>query len=371
MAWFRLEGRGAFHHKVVAAGDEAYGAWVRAGQWSSDQLTDGFIPVAVALQINRRAKVWDKLCDVRLLHKVDGGYQVHDFLDWNPSSEVERERREATRERRREAGRIGGKKSGEVRRANSEKINDSAEVSDEARSKNEAKCFNDCLPVASDLLEAKTKQNEAPNPSPNPREDISTTLVRAGERARDVSAEGSTLPLEPTKPTEPPPPTSRRQEGLATGQQLASLPTTITTVVWLSTAEQVAGSKMLDALRGAGRGDAGNGPLARSATMHVVRELLKYSNAAGNTGRLSVDDVVNAIAHVAEKERIRLLAMTEVPQSDGKLNQHVINTVRGWRGGDNGVGRQFNPRKSKKLGQFDDDLSLVYNEVTGEYERTC
>jgi hypothetical protein len=78
MAWFRLEGRGAFHHKVLAAGNEAYGAWCRAGQWSSDQLTDGFVPRAVAEQI-AKPKVWAKLIAARLVDDVDAGYQIHDL----------------------------------------------------------------------------------------------------------------------------------------------------------------------------------------------------------------------------------------------------------------------------------------------------
>lgn len=155
MAWFRLEGRGAFHHKVLAAGNEAYGAWCRAGQWSSDQLTDGFVPAAVAEQI-AKAKVWAKLVEARLVHEDDGGYRIHDFLDWNPSSEQEREKREAMREKRREAGKIGGKRSGEARRgeANAKQTGST----DEANPKQSA----------SRSGEANAKQNEAPNPNPNP-----------------------------------------------------------------------------------------------------------------------------------------------------------------------------------------------------------
>ena len=41
LMWFRLAGEGAFHAKVIEAGDEAYGAWVRAGQWCSEHLTEG------------------------------------------------------------------------------------------------------------------------------------------------------------------------------------------------------------------------------------------------------------------------------------------------------------------------------------------
>lgn len=155
MSWFRLEGRGAFHHKVLAAGNEAYGAWCRAGQWSSDQLTDGLVPRAVAEQI-AKPKVWSKLVAANLIHEAEGGYQIHDFLDFNPSSEEERARREVTREKRREAGKLGGKRSGEVRRGEAD--------SKQPASNGEANAKQS----ASGLLEANAKQNEAPNPNPNP-----------------------------------------------------------------------------------------------------------------------------------------------------------------------------------------------------------
>lgn len=183
MTWFRLEGRGAFHHKVIAAGDEAYGAWVRAGQWSCDQLTDGHIPLATALLINRKPKVWAKLVEVRLLDEAEGGYRIHDFLDWNPSSDEERARREEVREKRREAGRIGGKRSGERRREEADRKHGAGSDANQDGSKREANAKH----VASPELEAKAKQNEAPSPSPSPRD---LTHSRAGARTREDQGEG-------------------------------------------------------------------------------------------------------------------------------------------------------------------------------------
>lgn len=158
MSWFRLEGRGAFHHKVLAAGNEAYGAWCRAGQWSCEQLTDGLVPRAVAEQI-AKPKVWLKLVEARLLLETDVGYQIHDFLDFNPSSEQERAKREELRERRRESGRAGGKRSGEVRRGGKQ-----LGAPKQTGSKPEANRKQSASTGASFLL----KQNEAPSPSPSP-----------------------------------------------------------------------------------------------------------------------------------------------------------------------------------------------------------
>lgn len=166
MSWFRLEGRGAFHHKVLSAGNEAYGAWCRAGQWSSDQLTDGRVPSAVAEQI-AKPKVWAKLVEARLAHAIEGGYQIHDFLDFNPSSEQERAKREEMREKRRESGRAGGKRSGEVRRG--EANGKQTGSGDEAHAKQSA----------STGASVSAKQNEAPSPSPSP---IQNTDLSPGEQ---------------------------------------------------------------------------------------------------------------------------------------------------------------------------------------------
>jgi hypothetical protein len=138
MSWFRVDDKMAFHAKVVAAGNEAVGAWVRAGAWSCDQLTDGVIPKANALVI-APARVWRRLVEVRLVVSRPDGFELHGFHDYNPSAAEVRAEREAKSEAKRRAGAAGGRRSGEVR-----------------RSKNEAD------------REAEPKQNEAPIPIPIP-----------------------------------------------------------------------------------------------------------------------------------------------------------------------------------------------------------
>src|SRR5256885_10305489 len=106
MPWFRLDDQGAFHAKVVAAGNEAYGAWCRAGQWCSAQLSDGLIPWAIALMIGPR-KLWERLIKVRLCEGVDDEHlRIHDFLVYNPSAEEVRRRQTE----KSEAGKAGAAK---------------------------------------------------------------------------------------------------------------------------------------------------------------------------------------------------------------------------------------------------------------------
>lgn len=187
MSWFRLEGRGAFHHKVLAAGNEAYGAWCRAGQHAAEYLTDGFIPGSVARQIEKSSKVWRRLVEARLIDEVEGGYQIHDFLDWNPSSDQERAKRDAMREKRRENGRAGGKRSGEVRRgeANAKQTRST----DEANVKQSAS-----LPS-----EANAKQNEPPSPSPSPSPRERNTLSEADASAEQADLFGASPAPPPTR----------------------------------------------------------------------------------------------------------------------------------------------------------------------------
>lgn len=99
MPWFKVDDNLAFHAKVVAAGNPAMGLWVRAGSWSADQLTDGFVPdhMLPALGTSAQAK---RLVEVRLWEKADGGFRFH---EWN------RDGRQPTRadvEKRREEDRV-------------------------------------------------------------------------------------------------------------------------------------------------------------------------------------------------------------------------------------------------------------------------
>lgn len=159
MAWFRIDEQASFHAKVLMAGNEAYGAWCRAGAWSSGHGTNGRIPRAVALTIAPE-RVWKRLVDARieaggngLAIPTDDGWQIHDFLDWNPSADEVRAERESLREARRRAGMAGGIRSGEARRA---KQDGSADEANPKHTGSNAEANG----------EAKAKQNEAPIPIP-------------------------------------------------------------------------------------------------------------------------------------------------------------------------------------------------------------
>jgi hypothetical protein len=92
MTWFKVDDNLALHTKVLRAGNEAIGMWVRAGSWSAQQLTDGHIPREI-VAILGGDKVAARLVAVGLWHETEGGYDFHEWSERQPSRQkVERER---------------------------------------------------------------------------------------------------------------------------------------------------------------------------------------------------------------------------------------------------------------------------------------
>lgn len=94
MAWLRMDDRVRTHPKLVAAGPAAAWFWFCGICYSREHLTDGFIPTGIiatlAPGVSSGKKLASKLVDCGLWHIAEGGFTVHDFLDWNPSrSDVE------------------------------------------------------------------------------------------------------------------------------------------------------------------------------------------------------------------------------------------------------------------------------------------
>ena len=110
MPWFRVDDSLDTHHKAIAAGNEALGLWVRCGAYAARHLTDGFIPESIALLYGSRALA-DTLVAAKLWRRAKGGWQMHDYLDRNPS----REEVAGLRAKRADAGRKGGVASGKTR----------------------------------------------------------------------------------------------------------------------------------------------------------------------------------------------------------------------------------------------------------------
>ena len=156
MSWVKLDDQARHHRKILAVGPTAAWLWACGLMYCNAQKArDGFIP-SEAVQILYPVPAWKKevpkLVAQGLWEPVEGGYQVHDYHDYQPNSDAVSE----LSEKRAAAGRAGGRRSGETRASKP------AEQA-EATAKQNGKQF------ASKQDEANAKQNEArPDPDPVP-----------------------------------------------------------------------------------------------------------------------------------------------------------------------------------------------------------
>lgn len=112
MPWFKVDDTLAFHGKTIVAGNAAMGLWVRAGAWSMQTLTDGFVPHDVARQLGTRAEA-KRLVAAGLWIEKDDGYEFHEWTQRQPSRAKVYADREANAERLRK-WREDKKKAGET-----------------------------------------------------------------------------------------------------------------------------------------------------------------------------------------------------------------------------------------------------------------
>lgn len=102
MTWVKLDDGFPEHPKVIQAGGQAAWLYVAALCYSGRNLTDGHIPAAVLprlTDLKSPGRLAEALVRARLFIEVDGGWQIHDYVRYQPSrSQVDAER-ERARER--------------------------------------------------------------------------------------------------------------------------------------------------------------------------------------------------------------------------------------------------------------------------------
>ena len=113
MTWVRLDDTFPEHPKMEAVGPLGIALHVAALCYCARHLTDGHLPatkVPRLLDLPTWRKVVTSLVEAGAWREVDGGYQLHDYLDFQPSrAEVEAERAKARdRMRRRRSGGSSG-----------------------------------------------------------------------------------------------------------------------------------------------------------------------------------------------------------------------------------------------------------------------
>lgn len=108
MPWFKVDDGFHCHPKVLRAGNEAVGLYVRCGSYAAQQLTDGFIPEHIALLYGGETLA-ETLVRAGLWRRTRGGWRMPDYLDYNPSKKQVQAEREKTRERVRKHRESAGK----------------------------------------------------------------------------------------------------------------------------------------------------------------------------------------------------------------------------------------------------------------------
>lgn len=183
MSWIKLDDQWMDHPKIIRAGRDARDMWLASLTWCAKHLTDGVFPaellpalaVAAGINVANCQELATVLVEVCLWESHDGSYLIHDYLEYNPS----KEQVESNKKARSKAGRAGG-----LAKA----------------SKTPSKTL------------AKSKQNSAPSPSPIKDKSADALLPEEAQKPKRTPPEFSD-PLwdvfhgiEPTQPTDPPPP---------------------------------------------------------------------------------------------------------------------------------------------------------------------
>lgn len=98
MPWVYLDDHIDEHPKVLAAGDAAFGLWVRMLAYCRRKLTAGRVPKTWAGVRGQRAKL-RRLVEVGLLEDGRESWVIHDYERWNHSEQKSRQAREAAKVR--------------------------------------------------------------------------------------------------------------------------------------------------------------------------------------------------------------------------------------------------------------------------------
>jgi hypothetical protein len=126
MTWAKIDDQFYLGLKNAAIDRDEQDIYLASLVYCNGQLTDGFIPESalmllyvwakIPIEANAQANaqaIASRLVEHNFWECADNGYQVHDFLDWNLSKVEVLELSKV----RADAGRLGGQRSAEKRRA--------------------------------------------------------------------------------------------------------------------------------------------------------------------------------------------------------------------------------------------------------------
>lgn len=137
MGWAKMDDQRAMNRKMREAGFEARGLDEAAIEQVAHDMTDGFIAEGTVemLAVAHRCRHWRRLVAVLVKvgrwEPVDGGWMLHDYLEYNPT----KAEWEAEKAKKRNAGRRGGQASARARASASARANGQAPSSSKCSSR--------------------------------------------------------------------------------------------------------------------------------------------------------------------------------------------------------------------------------------------
>jgi hypothetical protein len=102
LSWVRVDASLASNHKVLAlmsekGGDHALNVFIFGLGHCAQHGTDGFIPAIALGLIHGKPRDAAMLVQVGLWHELPGGYEVHDYREFQPSDEESQKRSDKAR----------------------------------------------------------------------------------------------------------------------------------------------------------------------------------------------------------------------------------------------------------------------------------
>lgn len=98
MTWFKVDDGFWSNPKTMTMSEAATSLWVRAGAYACQHLTDGFIDASLLSVLGSRDAA-DELVARGLWKKERGGFQFHDWDDYQETRAIVLQRREQAKER--------------------------------------------------------------------------------------------------------------------------------------------------------------------------------------------------------------------------------------------------------------------------------
>lgn len=99
MSWVKLDDRVWSHRKFAKLSGEAARLWMFALCWANAHGTDGMVPEECLPMLRGTSKQARELVATGLWHDHEGGWKIHDYLDYQPGSSRDAQAKEANRER--------------------------------------------------------------------------------------------------------------------------------------------------------------------------------------------------------------------------------------------------------------------------------